>query len=97
MRSVMIILTNKVVTFHKKKTSMRLTNLEWDIFNAVCEHEKIRRRTLLEHICETRSHNLNMTSAVRLFMLLYLYNKSITENSNKKRRDSLHRALQQLN
>ena len=98
MENIMVILMNKVITLHKKKTSMRLTNLEWNIFNALCEHEKIKRRFLLEYICTNRSSELNLTSAVRLFMLLYLFEKfPSVECAEKKRRDILHRALQKLN
>lgn len=98
MRNVMIALMNKVITFHKKKTSMRLTNLEWNIFDNLCEHEQIKRRFLLERICENRCDSLNLTSAVRLFMLIYLYEKfPLTNRVNKKRRDILYRALQKLN
>lgn len=94
----MVILMNKVITLHKKKTSMRLTNLEWNIFNALCEHEKIKRRFLLEYICSNHSAELNLTSAVRLFMLLYLSEKFPNiESAEKKHRDILHRALQKLN
>lgn len=72
----MIILMSRVVTLHHKKTSMRLTDTEWNILDAVCKKEKIKRKILLERISENRDEGLNLTSAVRLFMLIYFSAKT---------------------
>lgn len=68
----MITLLNKVISVHNKKTSMRLTNVEWNIINKICNREKIKRKTLLELIEDTKADGLGFTSSVRLFTLLYM-------------------------
>lgn len=68
----MVTLLNKVISVHDKKTSMRLTNLEWSIINKICLQEKIKRKTLLELIGDTHAEQLGFTSSVRLFTLLYM-------------------------
>lgn len=68
----MVTLLNKVISVHNKKTSMRLTNLEWNIINKICLQEKIKRKTLLELIVDNHADRLGFTSSVRLFTLLYM-------------------------
>ena len=93
----MIILMSRVVTLHNKKTSMRLTNVEWNIFAQVCKCEKIKRKTLLELICDSHCAELNLTSAVRLFMLLYLAEqKPLNDSLFANNRTYLLHLLQKL-
>lgn len=95
----MIILMSRVVTLHHKKTSMRLTDTEWNILDAVCEKEKIKRKILLERISENRDKSQNLTSAVRLFMLIYFSTKTpiIDYAESKKLRCVMRRILKNAN
>lgn len=72
----MVKFTNKVVSVYDRKTSMRLTDIEWKILDKICYAEKIRRKNLLELIMNNHSPKLGFTPAVRLFTLLYVYNKT---------------------
>lgn len=69
----MTILTNKVISVFDKKTSMRLTKIEWEILDSICMRENIKRKKLLELIESRRNSSLGLTPSVRLFSLLYLY------------------------
>jgi len=67
---------NKVVSVYNKKTSMRLTDVEWKIIDEICYTEKLKRKTLFEKIQNNHSSCLGMTPAIRLFSLNYYYLKS---------------------
>ncbi|MBR1601224.1 MAG: ribbon-helix-helix domain-containing protein [Alphaproteobacteria bacterium] len=71
----MIILMSKVVSIHERKTCMRLTDVEWRILDRICYREKIKRKYLLELIEDNSMKGLGLTPSVRLFSLLYVYNK----------------------
>ncbi|MBQ8481428.1 MAG: ribbon-helix-helix domain-containing protein [Alphaproteobacteria bacterium] len=71
----MIILMSKVVSVHERKTSMRLSDVEWRILDEICCLEKIRRKNLLELIEDNSPAQFGLTPSVRLFSLLYVYSK----------------------
>lgn len=71
----MIKLTRKVVSVYDRKTSVRLTNIEWKILDRICYQEKIKRKYLLEQIQTNHSTKLGFTPAIKLFTLLYTYHK----------------------
>ena len=72
----MVAFINRVISIDGRKTTMRLTDLEWTILDNICYAEKIRRKNLLELISGSKSAELGLTSSVRLFSLLYLYKHS---------------------
>ena len=72
----MIILMSKVVSVHERKTSMRLTDIEWRILDGICYREKIKRKNLLELIEDNSPVEFGLTPSVRLFSLLYMYSKN---------------------
>ena len=72
----MTIQIRRVISVFDKKTTMRLTQTEWVILNHICRREKINRKRLLEMIEVKRDTTLGLTPAVRLFSLLYLYNRT---------------------
>lgn len=78
----MTTLTNRVISVHNKKTSMRLAKAEWGILDNICLYEKIKRRTLIEIINENKDPKLGLTPSVRLFSLIYLHLKSNKNYSN---------------
>lgn len=69
----MIVSKNKVISLFKKKTSIRLTEIEWRILDNICYKEKMHRNILLELIYIKHNSDIGFTSSVRLFSLLYLY------------------------
>lgn len=73
----MIKLTSKVISVYDRKTSMRLTDMEWHILDMICRQEKIRRKNILELIAESHSPQIGFTSSVRLFTLIYMYNRTL--------------------
>lgn len=93
----MIILMNKVVTMHNKKTCMRLTNAEWNIVEKICLREHIKRKKLLELIGGNHCAAINFTAAVRLFTQIYLL--ACAQNLNilpDKKEDILNTTLDKL-
>ena len=87
---------NRVISVFNKKTSMRLTNTEWNILETICLQEKIKRKTLLEYIENKHSAELNLTSAVRLFSQIYLYHKLFHTDLKKSEQNILQRVLEQI-
>ena len=79
----MIILTSRVVSLHDRKTSMRLTDIEWRILDGICYREKIKRKNLLELIEDNSPKVFGLTPAVRLFLLLYLYDRQHRLEANQ--------------
>ena len=43
-------LSSRVITIHKRKTTMRLCKNEWEALKDICKREKINRKMLLEMI-----------------------------------------------
>ena len=90
----MIILNSRVISFYDKKTSMRLTNIEWNILEKICFFEHLKRKSLLEMIYSQHCPKLNMTSAVRLFIQLYLfYRLQNSENGEDRAETTLAQTL----
>jgi len=85
---------NKVVSVYNKKTSMRLTDVEWKIIDEICYTEKLKRKTLFEKIQNNHSSCLGMTPAIRLFSLNYYYLKS--KPQPHKSADSVEETLKEL-
>lgn len=65
----------RVITLCGRKTSIQLTEYEWQILENICRCENIRRNKLLDLIKNNKSTKTGLTYAVRLFMLIYI-NKS---------------------
>lgn len=66
-------LLSKVITFSNKKTSMRLASSEWEAVDTICKCENIKRNKLLELINAKKDSKLALTSAVRLFSIIYYH------------------------
>ena len=69
----MVKFQNKIISIFDKKTSIRLTEIEWNILDNICIKENIRRKNLLEMIYSHRCKNISFTPYIRLFTLIYLY------------------------
>ena len=67
----MSIKTCRVISIHQKRTSIRLSTIEWEVFEKICQKEQIKRRILLELIDLNRDEKFSLTSAIRLFCILY--------------------------
>lgn len=72
----MVYYSNHVISIAHKKTTMRLTDIEWEAFNIICQREKIKRNYLLSQINIHKNPQLNLTSSVRLFTTIYLFKLS---------------------
>lgn len=68
--------TNRVISVANKKTTMRLTDAEWEAFNIICQREKIKKNYLIEQIDSHKNPQMNLTSSVRLFTTIYLFKLS---------------------
>lgn len=91
---------NKIITISNKKTSMRMTQPEWDALNIICEKENIRRSALLDLIDNNKDKNLGLTCSVRLFVLIYLYHlflekqcPNYAKNKIKSANDAIFHAI----
>ena len=67
----MTIKTCRVISIHQKRTSIRLSAIEWEVFEKICQKEQIKKRLLLELIDLNRDENFILTSSIRLFCILY--------------------------
>ena len=70
----MALLSNRVISIYNRKTSIRLTPVEWLAINNICHEEKIHRKLLFELIDLNRNEQINLTAAIRLFTLIYYKN-----------------------
>ena len=78
----MALLSNRVISIYNRKTSIRLAPCEWRALNTICENEKIPRKLLFELIDLNRNEQLNLTAAIRLFMLIY-YKNDLSEQPER--------------
>lgn len=83
----MALLSNRVIAIYNRKTSIRLAPCEWKALNSICEDEKVPRKLLFELIDLNRNEQLNLTAAIRLFMLIY-YKNDLSEHPEKNQEDS---------
>ena len=79
----MSIKTCRVISIHQKRTSVRLSAIEWEIFEKICQKEQIKRKMLLELIDLNRDDKFSLTSSIRLFCILY-QNTCIKDKLEKK-------------
>jgi len=87
---------NRVISIYDKKTSMRLTDMEWRILDEICLCEKLKRKILLEKISCQHNNCLKLTPAVRLFSLLYLYSRCQNRNEVVSPSNILENTLEKL-
>lgn len=76
----MAVFASRVINIFNKKTSMRLTLIEWDVLDNICRRENIKRSRLLELIEQKRNPQMGLTQSVRLFVLVYLYRQNMQQN-----------------
>ncbi|MBR1398789.1 MAG: ribbon-helix-helix domain-containing protein [Alphaproteobacteria bacterium] len=76
----MTIFTSRVIVLFNKKTSIRLSLIEWDILDNICRRENLKRNKLIEKIMQSKKPEVGMTQAVRLFVLVYLYRQNLQSN-----------------
>lgn len=75
-------LTNKIITIHERRTSMRLCHKEWCALEDICQREQMSRNDLIAMIEDSKNNRLGLAYATRLFLLLYY--KSIAHNTKRK-------------
>ena len=69
----MVNLINRVILLNNKKTSIRLSDDEWDALNIISQKENTKRNYLIELINSTKSEKISLTSSLRLFAIIYFY------------------------
>lgn len=75
-------LSNRVISIHSRKTSMRLAPAEWEALETICQIEKITRKKLFEIIEKHRNKDIGFTTSVRLFSIIYYRNALIGDINN---------------
>lgn len=63
----------KVITINNKKTSVRLSNLEWQALDNLCAVEHISRAELLNTLANAVPNYKNLTAVIRIFVTGYYY------------------------
>ena len=76
----MIDFTNKIITLNKKRTCLRMANVEWEAINIICTRENIKKNLLLELINQYKDPQLGLTCSARLFSTIYLYRLFFDKN-----------------
>lgn len=81
----MTVLSSRVITIHKRKTTMRLCKDEWDALKDICKREHINRKLLFEMIEGKKDPQLGLTPSIRLFSLIYYHDlsKSVMDRKHK--------------
>ena len=69
----MTVLTSRVISIHKRKTTMRLCTHEWEALKDICKRENISRKNLFELIEKNKDPHLGLTPSIRLFSLVYFH------------------------
>ncbi len=83
----MVYYSNHVISIANKKTTMRMTDIEWNAFNIICQREKVKRNFLLQQINNHKNPKMNLTYSVRLFTTIYLF-KLLTEKKEAQHTSS---------
>ena len=74
-------LLTKIITVKNRKTSMRLAKDEWEALELICAKESIKRDSLIELIETYKNSQIALTSSVRLFSTVYLYNLQVERDT----------------
>ena len=69
-------LINKIISLHKRRTSMRLADTEWEAMDEICRFENISRNKLLEFVEQCKDEELGLSCSTRLFLLSYYKNSA---------------------
>lgn len=62
---------NKIISINKRRTSMRLSAIEWDAINQICKIENISRNKLIESVEDCKDEDIGLSYSTRLFALQY--------------------------
>lgn len=73
-----------IINIENNKTSIRLTNVEWNAINLICQTENLKRKNLFNIINKNKNKELSLAGSVRLFSIIYFQKKLTNKlNSNK--------------
>lgn len=62
----------RVIILCGKRTSIRMSEFEWQMLENISRTANMRRNRLIELIKNNKAKNLQLTPAIRLFIMLYL-------------------------
>lgn len=85
---IMTVLRSRVITVHKRKTTMRLCKNEWDALKDICQREQINRKLLFEMIENQKDPKLGLTPSIRLFSLVYYHDLAKPSLQKKHKSDN---------
>lgn len=93
---IMTELNSRVITIHKRKTTMRLCKNEWDALKDICKREHINRKLLFEMIESRKDPKLGLTPSIRLFSLVYYHDlsKALLERPHKP--DTTYKSISRI-
>lgn len=89
-------ITARNISIFRKHTSMRLTAMEWEAINMICQRENIPRKTLFELIDMNHDEKISLTGAIRLFTIIYYknsYTETLLPNNNKNSSNPIFEAI----
>lgn len=67
----MVKTSSHIIYINNKKTSIRLTQTEWNAVNTICEKENLKRTNLFNLINQNKNKELSLTASIRLFSIIY--------------------------
>lgn len=79
-------LSSRVITIHKRKTTMRLCKNEWEALKDICKREKINRKMLLEMIESRKDPKLGLSrpfGCFRWFICMNCPNRCWRNSTNR--------------
>ena len=81
----MVKISSYIIHINNIKTSIRLTQTEWQAINIICEKENIKRTHLFNLIYKNKNKDLSFSASIRLFSIIY-FKKTFTNklSINKK-------------
>jgi predicted DNA-binding ribbon-helix-helix protein len=76
-------LINRNITIGEHRTSIRLDRQMWNALDDIAQREKCSIHDLCTLVCRSKKDGTTLTSAIRLFLMLY-YRAAATEEGHSK-------------
>lgn len=95
----MAAVANRIIQLYQRRTSMRLTSIEWTAITEICKKEHIPRKTLFELIDLNHDEKMSLTAAIRLFTIIYyknLYTNPLPKTNICDSRNAIFEAIKRI-
>jgi predicted DNA-binding ribbon-helix-helix protein len=86
----MTAIANRIIQIYQRRTSMRLTSIEWEAILEICKKEHIPRKMLFELIYLNHDDKMSLTASIRLFTIIYYKNLYSNPPNTKGSDDTLN-------